>query len=139
MAYAQHVLVGVLILIVCGVVYRGFGRLESKLIERKAPPLLIGAIRELKEIAGIVVQNLEQTVVKPSKDPTKPGTWSEQIAREVKSQAIDDVNLIGAAARERLQAAGQTPEQIAAIVPRLVEAAVLELRRSKAPPTNGAH
>lgn len=120
--------------VVIRVVLRGadsaYAWLRAKLVKRGVSTQVLGAFDRLRQLMVEEVGYLEQTVVRPAKDPSKPGMWSDELAREVRSRALAGVRTAGAAALDELAREGVDPKHVDTQLERMLEASVAALRAS---------
>ena len=76
---------------------------------------------------NVVAQIYQQTVA-DLKDPTKPGTWTQEIAANAKKTAVADLKLVVPQALAMLTACGHSQASLDATVSAAIENAVLKLK-----------
>lgn len=87
------------------------------------------ALDALTVVAGTAVAAAADEV-RSLKDPTKPGTWSREVARSIRERVIEEVMRLGRDLIAQLRAIGVlTPDAVYELLERLVEAQVERLRR----------
>ncbi len=139
--YLEFMAIVVAIRILLRAADSGYAWVRAKLVKRGVSAQALLAFDRLRQLMAEEVGYLEQTVVRPAKDPTKPGLWSDELAREVRTRAVAGVRTAGAAALDVLAHEGVDPKHVDSQLERMLEASVASLRagatataRTSAPP-----
>lgn len=92
------------------------------------------ALQGIGHIAEIAVANAAQRTVLDLKDPSKDGTWDKLAEQAVKRSVSDDVRAMGAPLLSTLSSYGWSEGKREMLIDRMIEGAVLSLKRTSIPP-----
>ncbi len=149
MPFTMHQLIAVLeaaaLLAVLLVVGYGIPRYLLPYLRRKgAADVWIKGFDALGAVARTVVAHIEMRFVGPLKSPTQAGTWTPEAAEQAKQAAMTEIRQLGWHAIQALQSSGESASNVTALIDRLVETSVLDLKARGAAvatpaPSNGVH
>lgn len=105
---------------------------RARLVKRGVSPRVIASFDHLRQLMVEEVGYLEQTVVRPAKDPAKPGMWTDDLAREVRRRVLESVRTAGAASLDVLAREGVDPRRVDTQLEHMLEASVAALRAGNA-------